>query len=57
MGAAKLIKNLPQDKREDLTQELKQYMQDLENGILPASGGWCKCCERWACGCGGPNHT
>jgi hypothetical protein len=43
--------------KQELTRELQEYSQYLEAGGYVASGGYCRCCERYACGEGGVNHT
>lgn len=41
----------------ELTKELEEYSQYLNSGGYVASGGYCRCCERYACGESGVNHT
>ena len=43
-------------RRNPTLKEWKEYDRACKRGEVP-SGGWCNCCETYACGRGGVNHT
>ena len=43
------FRNLSKEQHAELCREFEEFDKACEEGKV-ASGGWCKCCERYDCG-------